>query len=119
MPLKTMTLKGKRYVLVPEREYARLTAKPHAPHPTARNVDALAFADATIAASIVRDRQAVGLTQRELAERAGIRVEVLNRAERGVVVPSVRTLSKLEFALMDAGLRRPQPGRSANRRRAS
>jgi hypothetical protein len=31
-----------------------------------------------------------------LAARAGIRVEVLNRAERGVVVPSVRTLTKIE-----------------------
>ena len=40
-------------------------------------IDALAFADATIAKSIVRDRESVGLTQRELADRAGIRVEVL------------------------------------------
>jgi hypothetical protein len=33
-------------------------------------------------------------------------VEVLNRAERGVVVPSVRTLTKIEKALVGAGLRR-------------
>jgi ribosome-binding protein aMBF1 (putative translation factor) len=69
-------------------------------------VEALAFADRTIAESIVRDRERVGLSQQELAELAGIRVEVLNRAERGVVVPSVRTLTKIEKALVGAGLRR-------------
>jgi transcriptional regulator with XRE-family HTH domain len=51
---------------------------------------------------LVRDRQAAGLTQRELARRAGIRVETLNRAERGVVVPDVRTLRKIERALTSA-----------------
>jgi len=55
---------------------------------------------------IVRDREAVNLTETELAEAAGIRVEVLNRAERGVVVPSVRTLTKIENALIRAGLKR-------------
>jgi ribosome-binding protein aMBF1 (putative translation factor) len=69
-------------------------------------VDALAFADRTIAESIVRDRKRVGLSQRELAERAGIGVEVLKRAERGVVVASVRTLTKIEEALVGAGLQR-------------
>jgi len=48
----------------------------------------------------------VNLTETELAEAAGIRVEVLNRAERGVVVPSVRTLTKIENALIRAGLKR-------------
>jgi len=65
---------------------------------------------ATIAQSIVRDRLAVGLAQKELAQAAGIRVEVLNRAERGVNVPSIRTLTKIENALIKAGLKRnPRP----------
>jgi ribosome-binding protein aMBF1 (putative translation factor) len=101
---KTVTVKGKRYLLVPASEYRRMQSAPGASPGGA--IDALAFADATIAKSIVRDRQSVGLTQRELADRAGIRVEVLNRAERGVVVPSVRTLTKIENALMAAGLKR-------------
>ena len=71
-----------------------------------QTVPALAFAEATIASSLIRDREAVGLTQRELARRAGVRVEVLNRAERGAVVPSVRTLTKIENALVAAGLKR-------------
>ena len=49
--------------------------------------------------NIVRRRKATGLSQKELAKQAGIRVEVLNRAERGVVVPSTRTLTKIEVAL--------------------
>ena len=99
---------GRKYVLVPAAEYNRMT-RLASPATTSRagSVDALAFADETIARSIVRDRNAVGLTQQELARRAGIRVEVLNRAERGVVVPSIRTLTKIENALIAAGLRRP------------
>lgn len=70
------------------------------------NLPALAAMDATIARSIVRDRESVGLSQTELAKASGIRVEVLNRAERGVTVPSVRTLTKIENALQKAGLKR-------------
>lgn len=110
MAMKTMTVKGRKYVLVPEAEYKQLKAARAAAVP-AGSVEALAFADAAIAESIVRDRTAVGLTQKELAARAGVRVEVLNRAERGAVLPSVRTLSKLERALVAAGLkRRPSRG---------
>jgi ribosome-binding protein aMBF1 (putative translation factor) len=70
------------------------------------NRPAVAFAEASIARNIVRDRERVGMTQKELADASGIRVEVLNRAERGVSVPSVRTLVKIESALMKAGLKR-------------
>ena len=72
----------------------------------AGNRPAIAFAEAAMARNIVRDREAVGLSQKELAEAAGIRVEILNRAERGAVVPSVRTLTKIENALRKAGLKR-------------
>lgn len=103
---RTMMVKGKRYVLVPAEQFRRLAARRDTAIASKGAVDALAFADATIARSIVRDREAVGLSQKELADRAGIRVEVLNRAERGVVVPSVRTLTKIEAALVAAGLKR-------------
>lgn len=103
-----VTRNGKRFVLVPTKDYNRMkkVAEAGVGESPAGAVDALAFADRTIAESIVRDRNLVGLSQQELAERAGIRVEVLNRAERGVVVPSVRTLTKIEKALVGAGLRR-------------
>jgi DNA-binding XRE family transcriptional regulator len=70
------------------------------------NLDAIAFTRASIARGLVQDRRKVGMTQKELAESAGIRAEILNRAERGVTVPSVRTLTKIETALRKAGLNR-------------
>jgi transcriptional regulator with XRE-family HTH domain len=67
---------------------------------------AIPFAEAAIARNLVRDRKAVGMSQKELADAAGIRVEILNRAERGVTVPAMRTLTKIENALVHAGLKR-------------
>jgi ribosome-binding protein aMBF1 (putative translation factor) len=110
-----LTLDGKRYVLVPESEFneIRRVVKPALPPADAEgNRPAVAFATASIARSIVRDRESVGMTQRALAEAAGIRVEILNRAERGVVVPSTRTLTKIEVALVRAGLKRGRGRRS-------
>ena len=91
----------KRYIAVPEQEYERLVgnAPPLPPPDAAGTRDAVKFAEASIARNIVRSREAAGLTQKELAAKAGIRPEVLNRAERGVVVPSTRTLTKIEVAL--------------------
>jgi ribosome-binding protein aMBF1 (putative translation factor) len=63
------------------------------------NRPALAFADAAIARTIIRRRKRLGLSQVGLANLAGIRVEVLNRAERAVTIPSVRTLTKIERVL--------------------
>ena len=69
------------------------------PLDAAGNRPTLAFADAAIVRPIVKRREAAGSTRRQLAERGGIRAEVLNRAERGAVVPGVRTLAKIETAL--------------------
>ena len=48
-----------------------------------------------------RRRQA-GLTQSELARRAGVRVETVNRIERGRVMPDFGTIRKLVQALQEA-----------------
>ncbi|MCW5777747.1 MAG: helix-turn-helix transcriptional regulator [Phycisphaeraceae bacterium] len=45
------------------------------------------------------------MTQRELAKRAGIAFEHLNRIERGHVTPSVATAEKIERALRAASKR--------------
>jgi ribosome-binding protein aMBF1 (putative translation factor) len=70
------------------------------------NMPAYAYGVAQIARGLIRDREKVGLTQKQLAQAAGIRVEILNRAERGATVPSLRTLTKIESALKKAGLKR-------------
>ena len=120
MSFKTMTLDGQRYVLVPADEFALLSkGAPLLPPADADgNRPALAFINANIARTLVRDRTAVGMSQRELADAAGIRPEILNRAERGAVVPSTRTLAKIDAALTKAGLQRGTPKRVARARLA-
>jgi DNA-binding XRE family transcriptional regulator len=106
--MDTITLKNKKYVLVPEAEYRKLIREKVALPPVDAdgNRPALAFADAAIAQTLVKRREAAGLTQKELALRAGIRPEVLNRAERGTTIPSVRTLTKIDKVLSARETRR-------------
>jgi transcriptional regulator with XRE-family HTH domain len=44
----------------------------------------------------------------ELARRAGIRVETLNRIETGKRTPSIATIEKLDAALRAAGKHEPR-----------
>jgi ribosome-binding protein aMBF1 (putative translation factor) len=100
--LNTIMLNNQRFVLVPEDEYQRLTERgaPALPAKNSRgNFPAIAATEALIAQGLVSDRKAAKLSQRELARRAVIRVETLTRAERGAVVPDVRTLRKIDNAL--------------------
>src|SRR5437764_526499 len=103
----TITLNNKKYALIPLSEYRKLVKDrgiaPALPPKNARgNYPALAAAETTIARTIVKRRLAVGLSQRALADLAKIRVETLNRAERGIVTPDVRTLQRIERALRRA-----------------
>jgi HTH-type transcriptional regulator / antitoxin HipB len=99
---------GKRMVLLEESEYERLRAKadegePLLPAPDADgNYPAVAYARASLARKIVRQRRRLGLTQAELARRAGIRPETLNRLEQGKHTPTVATVEKIDRALREA-----------------
>lgn len=108
--MNTVTIDKKKFVLVPADEYKELKNRskaPEFPSPDANgNWDAIAFTRASIARGLAQDRKKVGYTQKQLAKAAGIRPEILNRAERGATVPSVRTLTKIEAALKKAGLKR-------------
>lgn len=119
MSYGTMTLDGKRYILVPEAEFTRMNGATDVPALPPADANgrrpAVAFAEAALARNLARDREAVGLTREQLAVAAGVRVDVIVRAETGVAVPSVRTLTKIEEALVHAGLTRPDP-RTLNRR---
>ena len=105
---KRMTLKGKRMVLLEESEFNRLLRQadewePLLPEPDADgNYPAVEFAFASLAIDIIRDRRRLGLTQAELARRAGIRLETLDRIESGLRRPSaVRTIEKIDQALTE------------------
>lgn len=63
---------------------------------------ALEYARASLARDIVRQRRRLGLTQRELARRAGLPAPSLNRIETGKVDPAVSTVEKIDRALKSA-----------------
>jgi ribosome-binding protein aMBF1 (putative translation factor) len=102
------TINGKRMVVLEEGEYRRLKQKadewePLLPEPDADgNYPAREYMLASIARSIIRHRRSAGLTQVELARRAGIRPETLNRIEQGKHSPNVSTVEKIERALKEA-----------------
>ena len=61
--------------------------------------EADALDGATLAEKLVRRRRASGLSQAELARRAGVRPETLNRIERGRTTPDYATIRKLVLAM--------------------
>jgi DNA-binding XRE family transcriptional regulator len=110
MVAKTVEIAGKRLVILEESDYLKLrgrgrTAQLGAAGPSIppRNRSgrrpAAAYILASIAREIVADRKAAGLTQQELADRAGIRQETLSRIESGKHTPSLKTLKKIDRAL--------------------
>jgi DNA-binding XRE family transcriptional regulator len=122
MSAQTIQFDGKPYVILPRDEYDRLTtlAKaadlPPLPEPNADgNYPAVEYARASLARKIIRDRVAAGLTQRQLAHRAGVRVETLCRIETGKHTPSVATIDKIDRALRQATLSPPTKHRRAKR----
>jgi DNA-binding XRE family transcriptional regulator len=104
----TIVIEGKAYVLLPREEYERLSTLARAaelhplPEPDAKgNYPAVEYATASLARKIIRDRAAAGLTQRKLAELAGISFENLCRIETGKHVPSVPTIEKIDRAIKE------------------
>lgn len=106
---QTVIVDGKPYVFLPRDEYEKLTilakaaALPPFPEPDAQgNYPAVDYARASLARKIIRDRAAAGLSQRKLAELAGISFEHLCRIEAGKHTPGVPTIDKIDRALKQA-----------------
>lgn len=102
--MKTVEKNGKTYALVPLDAWQKLATgqvmMPELPRSDADgNVDAIAYARASIARTIIRDRVAAGLSQAQLAERAGITRQVLNRIEHARVMPDASTVAKIDKAI--------------------
>lgn len=68
-------------------------------------VDAIAYATVSIAKGLRTLRHRAGLTQSEVARRAGIRAETLSRLENGRGNPTVATVRRIVRAI-ERGSRR-------------
>ena len=104
---KIVVEEGQKFVMVPIDAWERIAggSMPALPPEDADgNMDALEFARATIARGIIRDRLALGISQAEMARRAGIQAAVLNRIEKARVVPDESTMKKIDAGL--AGTKR-------------
>jgi HTH-type transcriptional regulator / antitoxin HipB len=91
---------GERFVIMPEAAYNRLVGKPS--HGKLGLQPAVAAMRSVMGNDIVKDRERIGWSQAELARRAGIRVETLNRIETGKRSPSLSTIEKIDAALQSA-----------------
>ena len=106
---RRVTVKGKRMVMIDEAAYEALLRKadlwePDLPAPDGNgNYPALEALAVVQARDVLRARRKlVALSQVELARRAGVRPETLNRIEQGRNKPSVPTLAKIDRALRAA-----------------
>lgn len=105
---KRVVVKGKLMVILEEGEFDRLKHKSDEWEPRMPdllpdgNYPALEALRVSLAIDIIRDRRRLGLTQAELARRAGIRLSTLLKAEQGQADPSVRTIKKIDRALRKA-----------------
>lgn len=59
---------------------------------------------ALLARDLIERRKRAGLTQSQLAELAKVRTETINRLETGRHAPNVRTVDKIDAALIAAGV---------------
>jgi ribosome-binding protein aMBF1 (putative translation factor) len=106
--VKIIELAGKRWAIMPERDYKRLAAHagaggPVLPKPDAQgNFPAVEYARVSLARKIIKARQSAGLSQAALARQAAIRPETLNRIEKGKTSPDTATIAKIEQALETA-----------------
>ena len=120
MSIQTVNFDGIPYVILPRDEFDKLTTLANAadlpvlPAPNADgNFPTVEYASASLARKIIRDRVAAGLSQRQLATKAGIPAETLCRIETGKTVPRIPTIEKIDRALKQAAKRqkgdRPTP----------
>ena len=112
--IQTLTIEGRQFVVIPESQYRKLLGEHPIPEmPPADkqgNYPAVGSARVILARQIVRRRHAAGLTQSELAKRAGVRVETLSRLEHGKHSPNVATVDKIVRALKRAEGKRKNSG---------
>ncbi len=101
---RSVELDGVRYVIVREAVFERLCERANVEtvpcEDAAKTPEAATDLDrVSLAEKLTRRRLAARLSQAELARRAGVRPETLNRIERGHTTPDFATIRKLVVAI--------------------
>ena len=102
---RRVELDGVRYVIVREAVFDQLCRAAGVADAAEAEGQASLTGDldrSSLADKLVRRRRAAGLSQVELARRAGVRPETLNRIERGRTTPDFATVRKLVVAMNEA-----------------
>lgn len=107
MTVKILELAGKRWAVMPEKDYSRLAASadekgewPDLPQADSLgNYPAAEYARASLARKIIKARLQAGISQASLARLSDIRPETLNRIEKGKTTPDTATIAKIQRAL--------------------
>jgi len=108
----TIQVAGKRFVIVPEGEYDKLRQAASIPGDVEMpefpprlpngNYPAIQAVRVSLARKLIKRRWAVRLTQAELARRAGVRAETINRIEKAKVSADTATVTKIVRVLEKA-----------------
>ena len=101
---RTVELDGIRYVITRETVFDLICQKAgirFASQSPSEGISSSGFEmdPPTLGHKLARRRQALELSQAELARIAGVRAETLNRIERGRVTPDFATIRKLVVAM--------------------
>lgn len=91
-------LDGKWYIVMAEDEFHAIT-EPSASRNGIDELDAFSVSDQRLADRLLQRRRECGLSQKDLAQLAEIRVETLNRIEKGRTTPDFKTIRKLVNAM--------------------
>lgn len=106
-------LDGKGYIIIPEDEFRSLT-EPQMSAGSIDVLDALTVSDQRLADRLLQRRKEAGLTQKNLALLADIRVETLNRFEKGRTTPDFKTIRKLVNAINNHNKQEPNNDNASN-----
>src|SRR5689334_4175044 len=101
---QTIHIDDRELVVMSREEFDGLMEKagilpPLPPADERGNRDAVAFADAAIARGFITRRIKGGLSQKELANLAGVRIETISRLESAKHIPRQETILRIDEAL--------------------
>lgn len=108
MTVQQIEIDGSKLVILTQAAFDALMEKagvlpPLPPVDKDGNADAVAFGRAAIARRLVARRIHAGWTQKELARKAGVRLETISRLEGGKHSPTHETMTRLDEALTNVG----------------